>query len=292
MSTKTIKLPDTSNYHDLYDITGLALGSSIIVSNNTGSQLRLIQYSEVDDPEPKGVDGFIVYPGQTVLVHGNDMLPILAKGGVDGTIVVQPLTSTVMNLVGVEFPQDIVTSGKESFRRLQVDNGQTGFFEGREFRLVRKLRLSGSGDKLIFKFESLVDLILFEQDFSITSGNYEFHVWRANNVTEDTPFTNTVTFFNKNNSDNEYRDYDGGRYQSQVTISTGGTITVIDPDLYSDYSELKTSQATAQKTTVSAAGNRQRYVNAGTYYLEFTALSSDVRGIYTLGWEERPLGTK
>lgn len=288
MHTSTIILP-SNDFVDLNVATGIPVGTSIIVTNNTGSQLRLFQ---LNDTEPSRLDGFPVWPGQTCLVHGNDILPVLAKGGTDGRIVVQPLTSTVLPLTAVELPQDIVTSGVEGFRRLQVDIGQTGFFEAREFRLVRKIDLPTVGDSIIFKFTSPIDFILFEQDFAVSSGGYEFYAWRDIDLTEDTPFNTEVPFFNKNNSDNEYRDYDGGRYEPQVNITTGGSISVIDSDQYADYNLMKASNATSQRITVSSASNRQRYLRAGSYYLEFIALSNDTLGTYNIGWEERPSGTK
>jgi len=110
-------------------------------------------------------------------------MPVWAKGGKDGYITVQPLTSTVMPLTGIEFPQDIVTSGIEGFRRLQVDMGQTGFFEARNFRFLRKLRQA-----VTYKFVSAVDFILFEQVFSVSTGAYEFHAWREDNVEETVSF--------------------------------------------------------------------------------------------------------
>lgn len=292
MHIRTIKLPNATEFHNLNDLVpGLSVGESVIIMNNTGSQLRIVQYDSSEIDSPSGKDDFPVWPNSTALIHGNDELPIYIRGGTDGTIVVQPLTSTILPLTGVELPQDIVTSGVEGFRRLQVDVNETGFFEAREFRMLRKIRIADTGDTQVFKFDASVDFNLFEQDFSISEGNYEFYAWRGDNATEDTAFTEDVPFFNKNIS-SEFRDYDGDRYQAQVSITTGGTITPIDPELYADYAEMITSNATSQKVTASSGANRQRYLAAGTYYLEFRAITGPVRGVYSIAWEERPAGVK
>lgn len=289
--TKTIKLPNNSQYHSLNDLADIPLGESTIITNVTGSQLRVLQYYAGQESEIGPIDGFPIWPHGTALVHGNNNHPIYLRGGVDGHIIVQKLTATVIPFTGVELPQDIVTSGIEGFRRLQVDNSQTGFFEAREFRMVRKIRIA-VGEKQIFKFTSPIDFILASQFFSISAGNFEMHAWRDDNVTETTPFSTPVPTFNKNGS-SEFRDYDGDRYQQQVTVTTGGEITVTDTNLYSDYAELITAGATAQRTSVTAPASTQRYLAPRSYYLEFTAIGNNaVRGVYEITWEERPEGVK
>ena len=281
----TVSLPDNQSYHCLCELTGLPQGTSLIVTNNTGGIIRIEQG---DNPPTTKRSGYPIWPGQTSLVHGNDVMKVWCKGGTDGYVIVQELTSTVVPFVGVDFAQDIVTSGKEGFRRLQVDQGQTGFFEAREFRFLRKIR-----GAITLKFVSAVDFILYEQVFGISSGAYEFHAWRPNNVEETVTFTTDLTPYviNKNDS-NEYRDYGGDRYQSQVTILSGGTIEITNAEDYMDYAEMRTSGSTAQRSSVSQSGNTQRYLPAGTYYLQFSSLESPIRGVYQIGWEERPPGVK
>ena len=283
-----VTVPTTDDFYCLCDLTGIDQGKSVIVTNNTNSILRINR--SLDKPTDPLLS-FPVWPAQTIVVHGNDIQPIWARGSAQGHILVQMLTETVMPLTCVEFPQDIVTSGVEKFRRLQVDQGQTGFFEGRNFRFMRKIR----GD-VIFKFTSTVDFVLYEQEFNVSSGNYEFHAWNADNVTETSSFNTDLSnrILNQNSS-SEYRDYDGDRYQTQVTIGTGGSINVIDEDAYNDYADMVTSGFTAFRTGVTELANTQRYLSAGTYYLQFTDLSTGstgVRGIYQIGWEERPEGVK
>lgn len=177
--------------------------------------------------------------------------------------------------------------------RIQVDVGQTGFFQGTEFRATRKLRIP-VGQEIVFKNIVTVDLIIQRFQFSIANGNYEVHVWGADNVTENITFSTTVPFFPKNGS-SEFSLFDGARYASQMQIFTSGAvtagsaITVTDPDLYVDYVEMKSSQATAQSASGISDPGTFRYAPAGTFYTQITNIGNDaVRGIINNEWEERP----
>ena len=66
-------------------------------------------------------------------------------------------------------PDDLLTGTKEGFRRIRVDQAQTGFFEGREFRTFAELDIP-SGQSLVLRFTSLVDFILFAQNLSVDQG--------------------------------------------------------------------------------------------------------------------------
>ena len=176
-------------------------------------------------------------------------------------------------------PSDIVTRGGKGTRRIKVDVAQTGFFEGREFRFVRKLT-----SPIVYKFVAPVEFILSLQAFGIVDGEYEFYAWRDDNVTESTPFNTELPVFNKNTSVTRPL-YGNDFYQRQCQIFSGGTITVANADLYADYEHLKTANATAQKTSIEGSGLEERYLAVGTYYLQFTGVAE---GLFRLTWEERP----
>lgn len=171
---------------------------------------------------------------------------------------------------------NISTSRDKRFARIPVDANQTSFFEGREFRIARKI-----ASPIVFKFSSAVDFILSFQAFAVTSGEYEFYAWRADNVTEDTAFTADVPVLRKNTSAEQLSP----QYNTQITVTSGGTITVADANLYADFAWLKTSNATSQKTSVTSQASQGRYLAAGDYYLQFTGTGT---GAYYLEWEERP----
>lgn len=179
----------------------------------------------------------------------------------------------------------LMTSDNSDFARVPVDPGQTSLEEGREFRLVRKMVTTAG--KTYWKFTSTVDFILSKQSIAASIGDIEFRVYRASDVTDGGGWSATVPTFAKNIS-SEYREYNGARYASNVTIESGGTVTVNNAANYADYDRAKTSNATAQQASVGgAASDDRRYLAAGTYYFEFETLSAAEWRI-ELGWEERP----
>lgn len=199
---------------------------------------------------------------------------------VDGSVLVilETLTSPSAWPVGV-FTS---TPENEGFGRLQVDMGETGMFEGREFRAVRKLVLTGA--PIVWRFTSTVDFILHEQTFGASSGDLELYAWRAADVTPSGAFATPVPVFGKNGSA-EYREYEGARYVSGVTIMSGGSITPLNAEAYTDYDRAKTASSTAQRASVGGTPNSVRYLPTGTYYLQIIGTGE---GRLALGWEERP----
>lgn len=182
---------------------------------------------------------------------------------------------------------DMVTSDLTGFRRLRVDVGQTGFFEGREFRMVRKVSVP-AGTPLVFRFTSAVDFILFEQSLNCSVGDIEFFAWRSTQGVAGGTFTPLpVAPIGKNISDSRPL-VEGLTYSSQVQLATGGTFTPTDAQQYVDYDRAKTAGATAQQLSVQGGNDSVRYLAAGTYYLILTSLDGASVGRFALAWEERP----
>lgn len=168
-------------------------------------------------------------------------------------------------------PSVLMTDNDGEYARLRVDVAQTGFFAGREFRLVRKLT-----SPRVYRFTFPVPVILFEQLLTATSGDIELFAWAGSNVTPAGAWA-AVPFLPKNAVNTGYAP--------QTTVETGGTITVADANLYRDYARVAASGATAQRFTVGGPVNSERYLAAGTYYVQ---LSGTGEGSYSLMWEERP----
>lgn len=183
------------------------------------------------------------------------------------------------------FNSFLVTSEVDGFARLQVDQGQTSFFEGREFRIARKLTIT-AGTPLVLRFTSAVDFILAEQELDVSVGDLEFFAWRDTQGVAGGTWNGGISSIGKNISA-EFREYNGARYVSQVVISTGGTFTPTDPLAYVDYDRAKTAGATAQQASVSGGNDSSRYLAAGTYYLVLTSLDATSVGRFVLAWEER-----
>lgn len=184
------------------------------------------------------------------------------------------------------FQPHLFTSSEEGFGRLRVDQGQTSLFEGREFRMVRKLVIPAA-TPTVFRFTSAVDFILFEQNLSASVGDIEFYAWRDTQGTPSGTFTALAVPPIGKNISSQYRRYNGARYASQVSLASGGDFTPTDANVYVDYDRAKTSGATAQQLSVQGGNDTVRLLPAGTYYLKFTSLSGTAEGRIALAWEER-----
>ena len=180
------------------------------------------------------------------------------------------------------FPEGAFTSENPETMRLRTDMANTGFYEGREFRLVREITAP-----IVYKFSAPVEFILTFQGFSISDGEYKFYAWRAGaNLSETAPFNTVEPIFGKNVSNTRPLIDNGGFYQPKVTIRSGGSINVVDRNLYADFEWLKTATATGQQISLEGSGREERYLPVNDYYLEFTGTGS---GSFRLTWEERPL---
>lgn len=184
-------------------------------------------------------------------------------------------------------PSDLLTSDKEGFRRVRVDQAQTSFFEGREFRIVRKISIPAA-TPLVFKFSSAVDFILSDQELNASVGDIELRAWRSTQGVEGGVFSTVIPIIGKNIS-SEFLPYDGARYATRVTITTGGSFTPTNPEAYVDYDRAKTSGATAQQISVAGGIETSRYLSAGTYYLVMNSLDANSVGRFVLSWEERQI---
>jgi len=173
---------------------------------------------------------------------------------------------------------NIATSRDKEFARIPVDVAQTSFFEGREFRFTRKL-----SSPIVFRFTAPVEFVLSFQSFTIATGEYEFKAWRGDNVTPSGVWTD-LPVFAKNTSLTRAL-FDGSFYVGQCAIATGGSIAVIDANLYSDFAWLKSATASGQSSSIADQSTQGRYLAAGAYYLQFTGTAT---GSYSIEWEERP----
>lgn len=277
-----ISIPSNTSYSNLNTLTGYAVGNALILTNNTSQPLFLIQS---DSTPTASSTQYPVLPGQTVILERNTN-PYWIKGGT-GPVIVQLHDSSISPYSVVDLPDDMYTSSVQNFRRIRVDVGQTGLYEGREFRMVRKITVV-AGTPLVFRFTSAVDFMLFEQTLNCSEGDIEYYAWRSTQGTAGGTFTPLVVPPIGKNISSFYRDYGGDRYTSQVSLASGGTFTPTDANVYVDYDRAKTSGATAQQVSVSGGDDTTRYLAAGTYYLTLTSLSGTSVGRFAIAWEERP----
>lgn len=269
-----IDFPKSEEYQSLYALSGYSSPTSLIVTNDTPSVIFLTQ--KPTKPEDD-YTSFSVHPYQTILVHG-DANPIWCRGKA-GKIIVQKLSSTITPFTAIEFPHDTLTSDAEGYRRLRVDLGQTGFFEGREARSFKEFSIP-SGQSYFIKASVVVNTILMLVDVSIDSGG--LRVSTIAGGTETTPFNSNLPVLPKNLMTTRRQPY----YTLQNQLQDGGTIT---DGTVIDIVRLVTAGSTAQQSTVGGTIADERGVATGTYYWRFENISnSTVNGVFHVTWEERP----
>lgn len=279
---KIVTIPSSTSYSNLNTLASISVSKSFVITNHTSGLVSIIVSPTQPADDARGVP---IYTTQTFYVEESDT--IVWVKGVAGKLVIQDTAEIVSPYSVTNLPRDVWTSNQEGFRRLRVDVGQTGFFEAREFRMVRKVSIPAA-TPLVFRFTSAVDFILFEQSIDCSEGDIEYYAWRSTQGTAGGTFTPLAVPPIAKNISSFYRDYGGDRYLTQVSLATGGTFTPTDANVYVDYDRAKTSGSTAQQTSVSGGDDTVRYLAAGTYYLKLTSLNGTSVGRFAIAWEERP----
>ena len=177
------------------------------------------------------------------------------------------------------------------FDRVRVDVGQTGFFEGREFRSYYEFSADvvpstviAVGGSRTFKFTSPVDFILQGQSIEIDKGGVVTRVYVG---AKDVGGWKSVPVIAKNRSP-QRRQFKYGYYLGRATVYTGGTFT---GGTEVDVIRASTASQTVSATNVGASQDDQRFLPAGSYFVRLTPLSGvndSSEGVYSISWEERP----
>lgn len=175
------------------------------------------------------------------------------------------------------------------FDRQRVDVGQTGFFEGREFRSYFEFSVDAGtslavGATRYFRFSSPVDFILQSQIIEVDKGGVRI---RAFTGATDGGGWSDVPIIAKNRSP-ERRQFPSGYYVGQATFSTGGTFS---GGTEVDVLRARTASQSVSASNVGAVQDAARYLPAGTYFLimqPLAGVNDASEGTYSLSWEERP----
>ena len=178
---------------------------------------------------------------------------------------------------------DILTSANKGTARLRVDVSQTGFWEGREFRVSVPLSIP-SATPTVIKFVAPIDFILQSQGLTCDEQGILFQAYRSTQGAEGGSFSTAIPIYSNNFQST------APTYAHQATISTGGSFTPNVGQQSVETIRLKTSGSTAQAVTVGGSVRGERGLAAGTYYLKFSNLtgSGTSQGVYSLIFEERP----
>ena len=174
-------------------------------------------------------------------------------------------------------PKVLMTDGDGSYARLRVDVGQTGFFAGREFRVLREINIL-SGATEVLKIVSPINSILYAFGADLTLS--QLRVELVAGGTESGSFSNVITPMKTNQMST------ASNYVHQVTFATGGDHTgglVIDA--FDIVSGSNTNKAIVQQVDE----NQPLGFSAGTYYIRMhNTDGATAKGFLKLRYEERP----
>lgn len=197
-------------------------------------------------------------------------------------------SSTDISRHTVDFPPELITSTKEGYGRVRVDQGQTGFYEGREMRTFYEFSIPANNVQTL-KFVSPINFMLFEQSLSVDAGSVRLEAFV--NATEIATFNTTLPVIGKNRMSTRPTPF----YTSQVTVTTHATPVALGSAINTtsatrtDLSRIVAANATAQQQSVSGGTQSERGLPAGTYYVRLHNFGSgNATGVYSLIWEERP----
>lgn len=171
---------------------------------------------------------------------------------------------------------NLLTSQDLTTARLPVDVAQTGFFEGREFRMSFEFDIA-SGANEVLRFSATTDFILWEQRIEVDEG---FLIYTPTiNPATAIGFTTPVPQYGKN------RMSVAPVVTNTVTVTNGGAIT---GGTVVETIRIKVANASGQQQTVGDAVSSERGLPAGDYYLMLHAEGSRTRGVINLTYEIRP----
>lgn len=172
------------------------------------------------------------------------------------------------------FPEGAFTTDNPKSLRLRVDVGQTGFFEGREFRAA-----IDKTAPYTLKLVAPIDFVLQLQALLSHDGIATFSAYTEQQVSsESAPFNDVIDTLPNNGMSTV------PEYTPQITIMGGGAIVLDGVQVPREFIKVKTATSTAQQSTVGGNSIKERGLPANTYYLVFTGTDYSYRLIY----EERP----
>ncbi len=270
-----ITLPTSTVYYDVHAVTGFVTGQSIIIRNETSSTLHVIISPTLPTSDTGSVD--VVVGAEYVFSAKTSKLWVRGSTGpIHCETLVDSRSSTFDR---VDLSPDLYTSGTEGFRRLRVDVGQTGFFEGREFRTFYELNIP-TATSVYIRFTSPIDFIIFEQSLTLDSGSIRFTA--LSGATAGGTYSNTLPVVGKNRMASRKAPF----YSPQSTVASGGTAS---GGSIVELFRVVAANATAQQQTVLGAASTERGLPAGTYFLRLENIGNGAAtGVYSLIWEERP----
>lgn len=163
--------------------------------------------------------------------------------------------------------------------RLRVDQAQTSFFEGKQFRTFIEYSIP-AGETRVIRVTSPVNFVLLGQTLECDEGFCRM-VAVAGGGTPGGSFSDALPIIGKNRMTERPLPY----YAAQITVHTGGTHVDGTPV---EILRVKTANATAQQSSVGGGVNDERGLPPGVYYIRLNNPGSGpASGVYSFFWEER-----
>jgi len=173
-------------------------------------------------------------------------------------------------------PNDLLTSERFGTRRVRVDFGQTGFFEGREFYTFQEFTIPSLAE-IAVRATTPVDVILYESALSVEAGTVRVELYNGgtsgevwtpmpilpkNGMTSTPAYTPQVAM--------AYNGaHTGGQLVDLVVVASSGTLN--------------------KQITAGGGVSTERGFPPGTYYYVLTNTSNQsAKCIFSAWWEERP----
>lgn len=195
---------------------------------------------------------------------------------------------TYAEVVVADPPIGLQTDGGGDHARIRVDVGQTGFWNGNQFRISFELDITTT--PTVIKLSSPIDFILEDQHFTCDHGGYSFKAYRASQGAPSGSFTTPVDIWQNNFM------AQAPVYVGQVTAFTGGAFTPTGGVKPTETVRMMANTGgfaptSGSPNTIGAAGAGERGLIAGDYYLVFARLADttvNAQGVWSLIFEERP----
>lgn len=271
-----ITLP-SSEWIDILTVSGITPSFDTVIRNYGSSTINVV----VQASAPTGSGGFPVLSGDMVSV-ANKQQKIWVKGASGVRVWIDDQDENQITLhQSVGFQKDLLTGiGSDILgaKRLRVDQGQTSFWEGKQYRSFQELNITAGASHTI-RIVTGVNTILKALSLNILTGDARMEI--IGGGTAGGTFGTTLPVIRKNSM--SFTPV----VASQNVLTSGGTVTggtLLDVV----HVVAAESQGNRKEASVGANQDDERGVAPGTFFYRINAIGSiNVTGVINLFWEER-----
>lgn len=194
-----------------------------------------------------------------------------SSGGATVTARTQQVQALESNLI----------SGPDGFNRIRVDSGEPGFWYGRQFGVSYEFNIP-IGGRLVLKFTTPIDAILYGAPLQVDSGDLYYRVFGfPNDSIETVAFTNPITTHPLNTMSS------APSYTTQVLGFDDGDIdeTGLEPF---PVARIRTADNSNFRASSTAGGGFARGFGAANAYIVLESMNGTATtGVLDLRFEDR-----